>query len=166
MLDISNSRFKALFARYCIFSILAVSGSVSALDISSCSVGCDYSSIQQALDNSTPGDVIFLSAQTYEENVTIPHDVEIRGAARDASILDGGATGTVITIPTAVSVTITALTVTNGDIDGNGGGISNAGNLIIDDVVITGNTATDGGGGIYKLYVTMAVRQILGECPA
>ena len=45
-------------------------------------------------------------------------------------------------------VTLSGLTITNGNTAGNGGGISNGGTLTVKDSTITGNTGSNGGGGI------------------
>ena len=53
-------------------------------------------------------------------------------------------------MPIDSPLTISGLTVQNGDADGNhGGGIRNVATLIIDDATITGNTDENEGGGIH-----------------
>src|SRR5205814_5916753 len=58
---------------------------------------------------------------------------------------------------TGATVTISGLTVRNGYVSGDadltstGGGIRNSGTLMLTDCAVTGNTASDSGGGIYNV---------------
>jgi hypothetical protein len=59
-------------------------------------------------------------------------------------------------------VTMTGLTLTGGDIDGNGGAVITKESLTVTDSTITGNQASDAGGGVYAggvfgIEVTMAL---------
>ncbi len=76
----------------------------------------------------------------------------LRGAGRDRTLLDANGIDRVLSI--AAPVTVTGLTVTGGVTaqheipfyDTGGGGISNSSNLVLDDVVVRGNSAGYGGG--------------------
>ena len=92
----------------------------------------DYTSIQAALDAAASGDTIVISPGTYVENLVMPAFVAltIRGmdpnapAVVEATIIDGGQAGPVITLAgTETSTTLIAgLTLTNGKAV-NGGGV-------------------------------------------
>jgi len=87
-------------------------------------------------------------------DLDITDDLTIRGAGPQATIVDGGGLDRVFQIPAVVNVTITDMTVQNGDVATNdsGGGIFNGlqnepgGFLKLVNVTVTGNTATYGGG--------------------
>jgi pectin methylesterase-like acyl-CoA thioesterase len=58
-----------------------------------CSSGCDFASIQAAVDAAGDGDIVELQAGTFEEDVVIgpAHgDLEIRGAGPSETVVSGG----------------------------------------------------------------------------
>ncbi len=87
---------------------------------------------------------------TGDLNLTAP--TTLRGAGRDRTVLDANGIDRVLSI--SAPVTLTGSTVTGGVTaqheipyyDTGGGGISNSSNLVLDDVVIRGNSAGYGGG--------------------
>ncbi|MGV9610933.1 right-handed parallel beta-helix repeat-containing protein [Nocardia xishanensis] len=87
---------------------------------------------------------------TGDLNLTAP--TVLRGAGRDRTILDANGIDRVFSI--ASPVTLAGLTVTGGVTaqheipfyDTGGGGIANSSNLVLDDVVVRGNSAGYGGG--------------------
>jgi hypothetical protein len=121
-------------------------------------------SLRQALADANDGDVIDLTGLSgtitlttgqllIEDIVTItgpgPSVLTISGNNDDRVFaMDGGLTGT-------DAVTISGVTITDGNVDGAGAGIffdcsgDSANTLVVDNVVITGNTATELGGGLY-----------------
>jgi len=129
-----------------------------------CSQGCDYSSIQAAVDSAGPGDIIYVAEGTYKENVNIDKSLSIVGAGAALTIIDGNSAGTVFDIGRNnlnVDVTLSGMTILDGSGtltdyygDGNpqlcGGGISNAGSTKIIDCNIgtsaSPNSAKYGGG--------------------
>jgi cell division protein FtsB len=144
---------------------------LSATSSTVCPSGCDYASIQAAVDMAMPGDIIYIDAGTYVENVIIGKDLTLQGAGAAYVIVSGGASGTVFTIEQndTVTVVIADLTITNGIcgvktapgshvtlnrciVTGNvgGGGIVNdfAGTLTLNSCTISDNLAEDNGGGI------------------
>jgi len=115
-----------------------------------CPSGCDYSTIQSAIDGSTSGDTIDVSAGTYTENLSITKDIIISGNTATTTIIDGNSSATIVTIAANAVVTLSDLKITNGYTDTNGAGISNEGNTTLQSVIVSGNTAKQGGGGIYN----------------
>jgi hypothetical protein len=130
-------------------------------------------SLRQAITDATSGDTIQFQFATTPVTISLTSgDLQIDknltitglGAANliiDASSNSGGRR--VFTIGSGVTVSISALTVKNGQghssalgsIGGDGGGIYNLGNLTLTNVVVSNNTATNsgtgaGGGGIYN----------------
>lgn len=88
-----------------IFVALAVP--LQAATVTVCPSGCDYASVQTAVDNANPGDVIEVYSGTYYENVVIKKQVTVCGVntGKGRPILDAGGRSNVITI-TADGVTI------------------------------------------------------------
>ncbi len=72
----------------------------------------NYTKIQDALDNASPGDTIYVYAGTYKELITIHTSVHLIGQNRLTTILDGNFTDTVVTI-LADGTTMTGFTVKN-----------------------------------------------------
>lgn len=74
----------------------------------------DYPTIQQAVNAAAPSDTVFVRSGTYYEHVTIGKSLTLQGEDRDTTIIDGSGSGSVVYI-TANYVTISGLTVTNGE---------------------------------------------------
>jgi len=126
------------------FVFVILLSAASAADLSVCDDGCDSATIQDAVDMSSDGDRIWISAGTYSESVTIEHSVSLLA---DAAIM-----GTV-TIEGDGSSFLLEVTA-EGDaqvhrIDFSGGGgqasIVNRGTLRLADSVISDSDATYGG---------------------
>jgi parallel beta-helix repeat protein len=107
----------------------------------------DYAKIQWAIGNATTGDTIFVRAGTYYEHLYIDKSLSLIGENRSTTIIDGYATGTVITIP-ASNVMVSQFTIQNSGPTAHGVGIffSNH-NMLIN------NTVRGNGEGIH-LYET------------
>jgi predicted outer membrane repeat protein len=75
-------------------------------------------------------------------------DLTIQGAGAGVTIIDGGGIDRVFEIPGPRTVTMSGMTIRNGNPGGDpgGGGISSHGNLTLTNVTVSGNTASDGGG--------------------
>lgn len=134
-----------------------VNGACACGDV--CASGCQFSSVQAAIDAAPAGSTIRLCAGTYAP-ITIGKNLTLIGAGGGSdpasnTILDGGGTSRVATIFSGVTVTLQGLRITRGRDEASGGGIENEGNLTMMDCTITDNRAgrSDGtgfgyGGGI------------------
>jgi parallel beta-helix repeat protein len=72
----------------------------------------NYSKIQDAVDNATTGDTVFVFHGFYIENVTINTSIALIGEQRKTTIIDGSEQGIVITIQ-ADNVTLSNFTIQN-----------------------------------------------------
>jgi len=61
-------------------------------------VPADFSSIQSAVDNATPGDTVFVDQGTYYENIVVDKSISLVGENRSTTIIDGGSLGSVIMV--------------------------------------------------------------------
>ena len=61
-------------------------------------VPINYTSIQSAIDNATPGDTIYVWAGTYYENVVVNKTVTLIGNGSEDTIIDGGGSSDVVKI--------------------------------------------------------------------
>lgn len=75
----------------------------------------NYTKIQDAVDNASPDDTIFVYQGMYYEHVTLNKQVTLLGELRDQTIIDGSKTGNVIKI-TADGVTVQQFTLQNAGI--------------------------------------------------
>jgi hypothetical protein len=106
--------------------------------------------IGHAISRAASGDFIMVAASTYNENLTISISLEVIGSGAATAIIDGGGTGTVVTISSASAhVTLSGLTIRNGRWY-EGGGIYNLGTLTLVNSNVSGNSVDALGGGIYN----------------
>jgi len=75
----------------------------------------NYSKIQDAVDNASAGDTIFVYHGLYNEHVLITKQITIKGEAEDETIINGSGTGNVIKIQ-ADGVTVQQFTLQHGGI--------------------------------------------------
>jgi parallel beta-helix repeat protein len=100
-----------------------------------------YPTIQEAINNASPGDTIFVCKGIYAENIVINKSITLIGEDRGSTIIDGGATGNVISIK-ASNVTINGFTIKNSNpFEGCGIFIERSGNIIISNNNIINNYA-------------------------
>jgi hypothetical protein len=125
----------------------------------SCSTGngspaSPFCDIQDALAVAVGGDRIFIAPGTYTENLSITNDLQIYGMEGQAvTIVDGGASGSVIVVEQNATVLIDGLTLRNGRA-AEGGGLYARGTVTLRNSTISGNEATGtyAGGGIGNDY--------------
>jgi predicted outer membrane repeat protein len=110
--------------------------------------------IDYARTQANSGDTIQLATGTYNENVILGFDLDITGAGRDKTFIDGtGLTGSVIFVTSDTTSTISSLTIQNGAATSqnlHGGGMGNSGTTEIIDVTFKHNFASVDGGAIYN----------------
>jgi len=116
--------------------------------------------IGHAISLASSGDSIQVAPATYTENLTIAFNLGITGSAAKTTIIDGGQSGSVVSIPaTKANVTLSQFTIRNGH-GSPGGGISNFGTLTVSNSTISGNNAYcpsepchnhGSGGGIFNV---------------
>ena len=128
-----------------------------------CDVDCSLRDAVIAANDQAGADVIILRAGTYAiglpgagEDLAETGDLDIRddltiiGDSAESTILIG-AQDRVFDVHSGSSLELVDLTVRGGNVQGNGGGIRNAGTLSLSRVAVLGNRATGGdGGGIYS----------------
>jgi hypothetical protein len=115
--------------------------------VNTCNVPSEITQLNFALSNPNCA-IINIGSGTFASNVIIDHNVEIRGAGIDTTILNGNGESVVIVIE-AESVTITDLSITDGTGSFGGGIFIEAGaGLTLERISIVGNSASIQGGGI------------------
>jgi hypothetical protein len=115
-----------------------------------CLSGCDFDSVQVAIDGSAPGDTIHICAGVFEERLIIAKDLTLIGVGDGANgtTLDGSRGGSTVTVIDG-TVTLERLRITGGDSAASGGGIfKQKGSLTLTSCTVSGNAADGNGGGI------------------
>ncbi len=112
----------------------------------------DSTTIQGAIDLSFSADVVCVAADTYYENVDFGGmDITLRGAeGRDATIIDGGAAGPVVSFTSGEGMdsVLESFTLTNGYASHGGGVYIDGASPSLEDLLIEGNESTNVGGGV------------------
>ncbi len=132
-----------------------------------CAAGCDFVTIQAALDSPTTPDgaVIEVADPVHTEaGIVIEKSVTIRGLGADATVVQAherlvDSPERVFLITEGVTVTLAGMTIRHGRPgveDEHGGGVMNWGNLTVRNCVITANSAV-GGGGISSRQAALTI---------
>ena len=110
--------------------------------------GCTYTSIQEAVSTHLPeGETLTVSPETFLENVEITRSISLQGAGAGMTIIDGQVTDTVFLINSNPTVSISDLTIRNGDATLDGGGVLNeAGDVTLTNVIVEENMSPFGAG--------------------
>lgn len=118
-----------------------------------CPSGCAFATVQGALDAASDGDTIAVCPGSYAGNLTITRNVRLIGGVDEAgastTTLQGAKPAPVVTVKPA-RVALHHLRITGGH--GEGGGIANlGGTLQVFDCLVSGNSdLIASGGGIYN----------------
>ncbi len=98
-----------------------------------------YTTIQSAIDAASPGEFLRVWTGTYNESIVIDKPLTLEGNGSINTIIDGGGSGTVVTIKTS-NVSFKGFTVTGGAISPGYAGI-----LVynVQDIIIENNTVTN-----------------------
>lgn len=121
-----------------------------------CPEGCAFTSVQAAHDAAQDGDRLILCNGTYAEALTIQKNVNLVTRSGHQVTLQGTGAGSVVTVQSGATTTITGQTVISGGtgtlIDGVlwGGGILNFGNLTVTGKSVVYLNSADEGGGIFN----------------
>ncbi len=119
--------------------------------------------IQAGIDSSTSGDTVLVYPETYVENINFNGENVVLGSlfltTRDttyisSTVIDGGSSGSVVALENGEDSTgvITGFTIQNGYAEYGGGIYCDSSSLSLSNVILTGNTAEYGGGGISCYY--------------
>jgi predicted outer membrane repeat protein len=85
-------------------------------------------------------------------NITISKNLDINGQSKEGTIINGTGTNWIFNINSGINVTISNLTLTNGNSGGSGGAaIYNYGTCTVNSSTFTGNTANGNGGAILNV---------------
>jgi len=138
-------------------SLYVTSGGTGDCTATTKACGSIQTAITKAQGSAYSGNdvTVNVGAGTFTEHDTIDAtglaSLTIAGAGAASTIVNGGGAGSVFTVGAgAIPVTISRLTITNGR-GATGGGIDNAGKLIISSSTISGNTTPAGAVGSYAM---------------
>ncbi|HAF62617.1 MAG TPA: hypothetical protein DCK95_09875 [Anaerolineaceae bacterium] len=129
---------------------------IPAADIAVCASGCDFTSIQDAIDApaTAAGAVIaVLDTIHTEAGILVSKDVTIQGLGQTATILQAAESATqahdrIFFIPAGVQVVIRHMTLRYGNPQADirsGGAIRNEGTLLLENIILRENEASAGG---------------------
>jgi hypothetical protein len=146
-MKMTRGRSKVLLPLMTLAAVL-LTAQVAAATLTVCASGCQYSTIQGAIDHAANNEVIFIEKGHYFETLnTKGKTLTLQGADTRQVIIDGNGRGTVITIPFGAElVTIKYVTIMRGY--GAGGGLSVGGPLDLRHSLLVSNHSTTSGGGI------------------
>jgi parallel beta-helix repeat protein len=85
----------------------------------------NYTRIQDAIDNTSDGDIVFVydDSSPYYENIRINNSIHLIGENKDTTIIDGGGSGGIVKI-FSDEVNISKFTIQNGEPTAGGSGIA------------------------------------------
>lgn len=119
-----------------------------------CASGCQFTTIQAAIDAASAGAIITVGSGTYtEHDIEVSKGVTLLGAGAASTIVQAAASaasapGRVLHVPAGVSARLEGMTIRNGDAKGaGGGGVLNEGTLEVVSCVVRDNFAGDARAG-------------------
>jgi hypothetical protein len=114
----------------------------------------DPGSLRDAIATTLPGGTVDFqpglsgTISLTTATLSIAHDVTIVGPGQGVITVSGSSTFRVFNISSGLSVTLSGLTIGGGAVtNDDGGGIWNAGSLVVNGCTINSNTSTNGKGG-------------------
>ena len=117
-----------------------------------------FDTIQEGINAVAVGGTVYVAAGTYSPStngesfpIVIGKNLTLIGDGEATTIINAEDTHRVITVNAMISVSITKVTITGGNIDGGGGGLYNRGTLTMKNCTVSDNEA-ELGGGIYNRY--------------
>ena len=121
--------------------------------------------IGHAISLAASGDTIQIAAATYQENLTIPFSLTLKGAKAATTIVDGTNTSNVFTVGAGINLTLSNLTIKNGVGYSGGGGVDNSGTLTVTNSLFYVNTALSGGAILNTGKATISKTSFSGNSP-
>ena len=133
-----------------VMAVLGLPAAAATLQVDD-SGGTPYATIQSAIDAAVPfTDDVFVNCGVYAENIVMVNGVSVSGAGPGCTIIDGGASGSVVTaIDIGAGTSLEGFTIRNGSSARGGGIFAEQSALTIRGNLIEANNATDLGGGIH-----------------
>ena len=119
----------------------------------------EYTSIQEAIQETSEGDTIFIGPGVYTENIVINNIMTLIGEDSATTIIDGAGGRAVEASAGSGQVLLSNMTIRNGKQD-KGGGLNSGGVKVVIDKVIFDSNATNGpseGGGIWSNSDTLII---------
>lgn len=125
-------------------STFALLNPLPAADV--CPSGCDFSSIQAAINAASSGDTITVGPGSYNESISLSNNLNLVSQfGAESTIIN--ATGLGHSAVYLGHATIDGFTITGG-LSSSGGGINVSGNGTVINSIVTNNSATGNGGGL------------------
>ncbi|MBN1861700.1 MAG: right-handed parallel beta-helix repeat-containing protein [Candidatus Thermoplasmatota archaeon] len=120
----------------------------------------NYSKIQDAIDNASSGDTIFVYCGLYKENILIKTSINLVGENASTVVIDGSGYGSVITIA-ADNTLLQKCTIQNAKNDVNFAGVDifSAKNVVVSETIIQNNGGiglSTRGSGTSKITIEMS----------
>ncbi len=152
-------------------SVLVAVGLHSSADaetLTVCAAGCDWTTIQGAVNAAAAGDTVLIADSYHTEaDILVFTSVTIEGVpgitTLQASEQPGQGAGRMLVIPAGTTVEIRDLTIRHGDTEDAGGAIHNLGMLTLDRVTLRRNYAAQRGGAIHNTGTLTIVDSVLSH---
>ncbi len=134
-------------SRLALLVILIAAGTAQGADLKVCecqACGCQYLSIQEAINASSPGDTVLVRSGTFHGNINLSKPIVLRGEhwhGGDIPLINADGNGSCITV-TADGAVVESIVVTN---SGNASGDAGI-RVVSNETTIRSNTARGNGG--------------------